>query len=379
MTIKDIQDFINNEPLIKDIVLNVKKPGLLKHNIPLLNQVIKNSRGMIRSNSELIYLLRNKDNLDSLHIFCKCGNKNNFINQKCGYCTHCSVNCDYHKKDKLVKMQKSCLDKYGVKNPYQIKQVKKKALDFYKDFQKVQERNKKIEQTKFSKYGYKCNFSSKDTKLNGRATCKKKYGNEEIFKTNHFKEATKNTYLNKYGTTSFSKTPQFKDLFKNKEWSKQRELKKQRTLMSKYGCKNTNNVPGVKEKRLQTLHKNNSFNKSCPEENCYGILKDKFPDTIRQYKDERYPFNCDFYIPSKDLFIECNFHWTHGGEPFDENNQQHIKRLEFWRSKDTVFYKKAEEVWTKRDKDKIKTFIDHNLNHKIFYTEEEFIEWINNL
>ena len=32
-------------------------------------------------------------------------------------------------------------------------------------------------------------------------------------------------------------------------------------------------------------------------------------------KYDRYPFACDFYISSLDLFIECNYHWTHGGKP----------------------------------------------------------------
>jgi len=29
---------------------------------------------------------------------------------------------------------------------------------------------------------------------------------------------------------------------------------------------------------------------------------------------------CDFYIPSEDLFIELNRHWSHGGHFYDPNN-----------------------------------------------------------
>lgn len=48
-------------------------------------------------------------------------------------------------------------------------------------------------------------------------------------------------------------------------------------------------------------------------------------DVVRQYRDPRYPFFCDFYVRSLDLFVECNFHWTHGlGLGFyDRDNPDH--------------------------------------------------------
>lgn len=52
--------------------------------------------------------------------------------------------------------------------------------------------------------------------------------------------------------------------------------------------------------------KNHSFSHSKPEKVILGFLKNEYPDTIYQYKEKRYPFKCDFYIPSKDLFIEYN-------------------------------------------------------------------------
>lgn len=67
-------------------------------------------------------------------------------------------------------------------------------------------------------------------------------------------------------------------------------------------------------------------------------------DIIYQYSDkERYPFNCDFYVKSKDLFIEVNYFWTHGTEPFNENNPEHIKKLNEWKekAKTSKFYNQA--------------------------------------
>ena len=56
-------------------------------------------------------------------------------------------------------------------------------------------------------------------------------------------------------------------------------------------------------------------------------------DIIRQYKSDLYPFACDFYIPSLDLYIECNYHWTHGNKLYEgtkeglkEKSPSHIMR-----------------------------------------------------
>lgn len=62
--------------------------------------------------------------------------------------------------------------------------------------------------------------------------------------------------------------------------------------------------PESQQKHILSMKQNKSFNKSISEDQCYNLLKEIFPDIIRQYRDVRYPFNCDFYIPSNDLFIE---------------------------------------------------------------------------
>lgn len=124
-------------------------------------------------------------------------------------------------------------------------------------------------------------------------------------------------------------------------------------------------------KQYITKKKNNSFNKSKAEEEFFDyLLKENINKTIlRQYRDERYPFYCDFYIKEDDLFIECNFHWTHGGHPFDKNNPLDIQKLNEWeeKAKTSKFYQTAIEVWTIRDVKKREVAIKNNLNIKILY------------
>ena len=45
-------------------------------------------------------------------------------------------------------------------------------------------------------------------------------------------------------------------------------------------------------------------------------------DVKTEYKEERYPYHCDVYIPSKDLFIELNLFFTHGGHPYSASRSQ---------------------------------------------------------
>ena len=144
--------------------------------------------------------------------------------------------------------------------------------------------------------------------------------------------------------------------------------------------------PEILQKRYNTLQKNNSFNTSKFEEEAYKLLVDKFGDVKRQYKSEKYPFSCDFYIPSLDLYIECQGSWTHGDEPFDENNKEHLNRVKLWKEKSKEinfknkkkdFYEKAIQVWTIRDVNKRKIAKENGINYLEFFSIDDIVKWIN--
>ena len=120
-----------------------------------------------------------------------------------------------------------------------------------------------------------------------------------------------------------------------------------------------------------SMIKNNSYCKSSTDDKLYEELVQTFgeQDIIRQYSDERYPFDCDFYIKSKDLFIELNAHWTHGGKFFDENDEECICKLNEWKekAKTSKFYKNAIYVWTDLDVRKKNIANKNNLNYEVIY------------
>ena len=130
----------------------------------------------------------------------------------------------------------------------------------------------------------------------------------------------------------------------------------------------------LREKRLKSMRERGTFNSSVVEDRIFELLIDKFGEVIRQYRDERYPFNCDFYIPSKDLFIELNAHWTHGGMPYDPNNEVCKEQLRRWeeKSKNSKYYKNAIYAWTNLDVRKQKCAKENELNYKVIYNIKNF-------
>ena len=153
-------------------------------------------------------------------------------------------------------------------------------------------------------------------------------------------------------------------------------LKKiKRTIVQKYGVDHVLKSKEILEKCYATKTKNNTWNISNPETLFYNKLVDIYgkEDVIRQYREERYPYACDFYIKSQDLFIELNLTWTHGGRLFDKNNISDIKKLDIWKekAKTSEYYKNAIENWTVRDVEKNNIAIKNKLNYIVYYSEEE--------
>ena len=147
------------------------------------------------------------------------------------------------------------------------------------------------------------------------------------------------------------------------------------TMVSSYGVHNSYQLPEVRkkidrEKASETKRKNKTFNSSNQEDHLYQILTELYGknDILRQYKDkERYPWACDFYIKSLDLFIELQGFFTHGGHPFDETNYEDLQRKaeleEKWNHTKSKLYIIALNVWCNTDIKKRNLAKENNLNY----------------
>lgn len=87
--------------------------------------------------------------------------------------------------------------------------------------------------------------------------------------------------------------------------------------------------------------------------------------------DKRYPFNCDFYIKSEDLFIEINAHYSHGGHWYDSSNHDDCLRVQHLLSFDKQKLKAAVRVWTLTDVEKRRYAKENHLNYLVFWDNRQ--------
>lgn len=173
------------------------------------------------------------------------------------------------------------------------------------------------------------------------------------------------------------------------KWSDEKELERSRKFSNtfsqrtpeqnkeRYDKMNVSgkvNSPESILKAHQTRLQNGTSNKSKAEEAFYHkllLLGFNEDDIIHTYiGDERYPYNCDFYIKSKDLFIEYQGHQTHGYKPFNKNDEECLKQLVHLEDKANEGSKMAKDIiitWTIRDPKKLNTAINNNIKLVLVY------------
>lgn len=146
----------------------------------------------------------------------------------------------------------------------------------------------------------------------------------------------------------------------------------------KNGTLNTYSLQS-KLKEYETKRKRGTFNSSKAEKEILLKLNEKFKDVKYQYRSDLYPFQCDFYIPEENLYIEYQGSWTHGFKPYEQKNLDCIAQLIKWKEKinSSSYYRNAIKVWTKTDPLKRKVAKENGLNWIEFFTMNEFMQWYN--
>ena len=259
---------------------------------------------------------------------------------------------------------------------------------------------------------YKIQKSQQRIRQCAKNTCIKKFGVDNVFKSENIKQQIKQKNLEKYGSEHFcsskfynkdqamakrDKTNLEKYGTKNPITLQEFENKRQQTCLKRYGVHNPIQTKQVQQKRklhindiinktYETKKKNKSFGKSATEDYIYVCLCEMFGENNveRQYVSAVYPFPCDFYVRTENLYIEYQGWWSHGRMPFDSNNTIHIKILNLWeeRSQDLTktkkrnsLYKEAIKTWTIKDPLKRKIAKENNLNWIEFFNKKQFEEW----
>lgn len=130
----------------------------------------------------------------------------------------------------------------------------------------------------------------------------------------------------------------------------------------------------AKQKEYITKKAHGTFNTSKPEEEFYKELCTQYgaENVEYQYREARYPFKCDFYVKTLDLFIELNYTWEHGPHPFNEEDPKDLELLSLWQMRSTdgkSRYLYAIKQWTEIDPQKLECFRKNKLNFQIIYKE----------
>ena len=289
----------------------------------------------------------------------ECGKETGFVTLVKGYRIFCSVKClnqsQYHIKHCTETYIKNYVDNKDNRRELN-KRTKNTCLERYNGIGLAsQELTKKYNETMLLKYGHINPSQVKEIQEKTKQTNIKKYGAENVYASEYIKQKIKETNLERYNETSWTKSKEGREFLKN-----------------------FTNSEDFKNKQHETKKKNNSFNTSKIENKLELSLREMFPDLETQYKSELYPFNCDFYIPSLDLYIEYNGSWTHGGCFYDENNDENRNTLEKWKqaSEHSRFYETAVSVWTQRDVLKLNTAIENNLNYIAWFNQQQAYDWI---
>ena len=308
----------------KEVLIDVTAPTQYTKNREIFD--LLRNEGLDLTNKEFVYLYMHGPKYVSEVRFCPvCGSVNSFLRVSSGYTKTCGRKCVLHNPETIAKIKNTTLERYGTEHAMRSDMIKNKR-----------------DETCMKKYGVRNPLASKEIRKNIEETCIKKYG-------------TSNPMCNK-------------DVLE----------KRTRHNFAKYGVSNPMKVNTICDKMIESKIKNGTVNSSKPEDRCYEYLLDYFPEVIRQYKEKRYPYRCDFYIPVNDMFLECNFYWTHQYVEFDPSNEDHQKKLEYMkeRGKTSKFFRNGTKIWSELDPQKKELAKKNNLNWKSFYSEDDFKTWL---
>ena len=286
----------------------------------------------------------------------------------------CSLECGFKLRTQHIK--ETCQEKYGVSNCF--------ASD---------EKKQKIKETNLKRYGVDNPHKNKQIIEKTRNTCLERYGVLNGGGTPEAIKKIKQTKLERYGDENYVNVEKLKqtkfEKYGNPNYTNMD--KNIKTCKAKYNVdywfqsiEYKSNIKEYQRKARQTKIKNNTLVNSKLESMAYNLLKKYFSDIKCQWKDdEKYPYNCDFYIPEIDTWIEIQGFVTHGPEQFDENNIEHLEKVSILKQKNMAhktpnknLYFAIIKCWTELDVEKRNTAKRNNLNYKEFWNIEQLKEWL---
>ena len=254
-----------------------------------------------------------------------------------------------------AKRKVTCRQRYGVDNPMQTEAAR------------ASQRAGLLE-----KYGVENISQSEAVIERRRQTNLARYGATSYAGSQEGKARIEATMLERYGAKNFMQSEAAQDVIPSMV-EKARQTQRERFGADHYAQSEEYraNQAAYKQAELEAKRQNHTFNSSGCEDSLYSRLTAVFGDgqVIRQYQDERYPYACDFYVKDRDLFIELNASWTHGGRWWQQDSSWCRRQKAVWQDKAAVhsFYKQALDTWLMRDTAKRVAAESGRLNYLVFW------------
>lgn len=268
--------------------------------------------------------------------------------------------------NRVVKTKQTVQSKYGADNVMKVDAIRQSMVNTVRD-----------------RYGVDNIMKLDSTVKKVQSTNLERYGATSYVGSDIGREIIENTNLKRYGAKNFMQSDaRFDVLDDMKEKSKQTQLERYGSEHFSQSDVAKEHLSERKQKEYETKKQSGTFNTSSIEDVVYDELIQHFGihDVLRQYMSEKYPFACDFYVKSLDLYIELNVHWTHGGRPFDADSEDCLKIEHDWllKSRNSDFYKNALVTWVERDVLKRQTAKQNDLNYITFWDKDlkDFELWI---
>lgn len=259
-------------------------------------------------------------------------------------------------------MRAGMIAQYGTDNPFKLDEYQEKAA-----------------QTREERYGARYTMAegsvfADEARKKGRATRRSRERYTRVLTPDEIARRsarTTKTVRSRYGVDHVSQIPSAREAQRQRaeQYGKQWAEKARQTNIERYGFPSWTmgdearreiskrmSSARVQRQSLATKKRNATLAASSSEDALYELLVEYVDQhgmtVVRQYRDEkRYPFAVDFYIPERDLFIELNGSWSHGGHWYEDDREMDQKTVRTWRKKGekSQYYLNALGTWTERD------------------------------
>lgn len=258
----------------------------------------------------------------------------------------------------------TCREKYGTDYPNQSDFIKQKKIEtcrerFGTDYSiSSEEVRQKSVQTFLNRYGKTSYLSTDECRNSLENSSLERWGVKHPSQSEEIKEKKRQSSLLRYGVDNISQSQIVKDA-------------KIKTSQFKYGVDNPFQSHELMKKfdrssaykrRIQSMQKNNSFQKSKEEDKIYSLLCLYFGDEFVERQalvNKKWPI--DFYIKSYNTYIQFDGQYWHGlDRPIEVISEHKTKQ-------DVVIHKKwltdrEQDLWFKNHKIKLVRITEKDLN-----------------